>query len=115
MKTAAALLAIALLSLAGFAPRQATGGSSPCSLAQQALADAGRIQPGMTRREVEKYFAYDGGAQFPNNARYTYPKCNYIKVEVEFDVAPTRGSELTSPGDKVTKVSKLFIDYPVKD
>jgi len=69
----------------------------------------------MTRREVEKYFVSDGGLQFPNSTRYVYPKCVYIKLEVDFSPAPSRDRALASAEDIVTRVSKLFVNYPVKD
>lgn len=84
-------------------------------MVQEALKDSHRIKPGMKRMEVEKHFISDGGLQFPDNWRYTHPRCEYIKLEIEFESAPNRGRNLTSPDDKVKKVSKLYIDYPTKD
>lgn len=91
------------------------GEPSACGMVQRALADSQRIKVGMTRTQLEKYFVADGGVQFPNNWRYVYPKCEYLKLEVEFTAGPTRGQALSSPDDTVTRVSKLFVDYPVKD
>jgi len=115
MKTASALFAVALLSIGTIPARQETTEPSPCALVQQALEDSRRIGAGVERQEVEKYFHYDGGVQFPDYARFTYPKCSYIKLEVRFDAARNRGGNPTSPHDKVRTVSKLFIGYPVKD
>jgi len=82
---------------------------------QKALADSHRIKPGVNRKEVERYFKYDGGLQFPNKSRYTYPACAYIKLEVAFQLATSTSGEIMSPDDTVIRVSKLYIDYPVKD
>jgi len=84
-------------------------------MVQRALADSHRIKPGLRRNEVERYFNYDGGVQFPDKSRYTYPGCQYITIEVAFQAAGSRGENLTSPDDRVIEVSKLYIAYPVRD
>jgi hypothetical protein len=89
--------------------------TSACAMVQQALADFARIKPGTTRREIEKYFDYDGGLQWSDKAVFTYRQCRYVKVEVEFKAAPSRGSAFKSPDDTVKSTSKLFIDYPTMD
>lgn len=118
MKTVAIWLSTAFLSVSLTAARpsqEASARAGACAMVQQALADSKRITPGVTRKEVERYFTHDGGLEFPNHAWYTYRQCNYIKLEVEFDPAPSRGSDFSSPDDAVKNVSKLFIDYPAKD
>ena len=87
---------------------------APCSVEAEALSDYAHIKPGITRREVEKYFAEDGGAQFPGNARYIYPKCRYLHLDIEFSVQGSAG-RLGSPADVVTKFSKIYLDYSAKD
>jgi hypothetical protein len=69
----------------------------------------------MARKEVEKDFKYDGGIQFRDRGLYTYRGCAYIKLEVDFQLAPNQPDARSSPDDTVTKVSKLFIDYPTMD
>jgi hypothetical protein len=88
---------------------------SPCGLVEQALAAYREIKPDNTRREVEKNFDYDGGIHFRDHGRYTYRGCNYLKLEVDFHLAPDTGKVPNSVNDTVTTVSKLFIDYPSKD
>jgi hypothetical protein len=87
---------------------------SSCAVIQKALSDYQRIKFRTTRGEVEKYFAQDGGAQFPSNTRYVYPKCSYLHVDVEFE-AKGPADRLFSPDDTVTKTSKLYVDYSAKD
>jgi hypothetical protein len=82
---------------------------------QQALADSQRIKEGMKRKDVEKDWLADGGLQFPDNWRYTYPRCAYIKMAVEYTPAANRGRGPFSPDDTVKKVSNLYIEYPTKD
>lgn len=104
------------LSVAGL--RSGVPGRDPCrGLVQQALADSERIKPGMKRREVEKYFRYAGGLQFPGKAFLIHPKCEYLKLEVEFEVATNelKPGVITSPEDTVVKTSKLVVSYPTMD
>jgi hypothetical protein len=87
---------------------------SSCAVIQQALSDYQRIKVGITRGEVEKYFAQDGGAQFPTSTRYVYPKCHYLHLDLEFEAKGPPG-HLFSPDDTVMKTSKLYVDYSTKD
>ena len=90
------------------------GQDSSCVVIQQALTDCQRIKVGITRGEVEKYFAQEGGAQLPPNTRYVYPKCRYLHVDVEF--TPKGPPEhLFSREDIVMTVSKLYVEYEAKD
>jgi hypothetical protein len=100
----------------GSAPRQVAGSeSSSCAVIEQALNDFQHIKVGTSRREVEKYFRRDGGMQFPGSTRYVYPKCDYIKLEVDFSTG-TSVDNLFGPNDTVTKVSeKLFLNYLARD
>ncbi|MGH9774803.1 MAG: hypothetical protein ACRD50_07630 [Candidatus Acidiferrales bacterium] len=117
MKAGAMILAAACIlgsSLGTISPQSTAGDSSPCAVVQQALNDAQQIKIGITRKQVEKYFQRDGGLQVPGNTRYVYPKCDYIKLEVEFTATGSVG-HLFSPDDVVTKVSNLTIGYPIRD
>jgi hypothetical protein len=87
---------------------------SSCAVIQQALTDYQRMKVGITRGEVEKYFAQDGGAQFPSSTRYVYPRCHYLHLDLEFE-AKGPADRLFSPDDTVTKTSKRYVDYSAKD
>jgi hypothetical protein len=118
MRTGITTLAVIciVVTLYGAGERQsAASESSPCAMVQQALSDSRRLKVGITRGEVEKYFIQDGGLQFAENTRYVYPKCDYIKLEVDFSRATSGTLPLMSPNDTVTKVGKLFIEYPARD
>ncbi len=122
MKTVRILLLIAFVAAAvplhrasRLLAQESPTASAGCSLVQQALADYQRIKPGLKRREVERYFKLDGGLQFSDSGRYVFRNCDYIKLEVEFDPAPSGAGALSSPDDTVRRVSKLFIDYPTRD
>jgi hypothetical protein len=109
------ILGLSLMPLSFQASIQSKAQESPsCATVQQALIDSGRIKPGVTRREVEKYFMQQGGVQFPGSTYYLYRKCRHLHVDVDFT---TKGGvdRLFSPDDVVTKVSKLYVDYTAKD
>jgi hypothetical protein len=117
MKAQRITLAVILLfaTSSGFGVPHSQAQASPnCAIAQRALETYANIKIGRTRSEVEKYIVRDGGAQFPSHTRYVYPKCNYIHLDVDFAATGTAG-HLFSPDDKVTKVSRLYLDYPSRD
>jgi hypothetical protein len=110
-----AILGLSLMPLWYEASIQSKSQESPsCATVQQALIDSGRIKPGVTRHEVEKYFMRQGGVQFPGSTYYVYRKCRYLHVDVDFT---TKGGVdlLFSSEDVVTKVSQLYVDYTAKD
>ena len=120
------LIGAAML-LGGFAAapqegQQGVSARSECATVQRALADSLRVKPGVMRKDVEKYFKYDGGAQFlPGNAHYVWTGCSYLKLDVEYEPPPDRAWDLTSrrdptlPEDRVQKVSKLYVEFPAMD
>lgn len=83
----ACLLSIAVTSAGQ--RQDATESSSAWAMVQQALADSQRVKPGMKRKDVERYSRCEDGVQFPDNTRYSYRSCDYIKLEVQFDAALT--------------------------
>ena len=87
---------------------------SVCDLVGQALKDSQQIRAGVARREIERYFERDGGAQFPSSTRYVYAGCRYLHIDVEFETKSVAG-QLFSPDDLVVKTSRLYVDYPMKD
>jgi hypothetical protein len=95
--------------------RAEAAGPSACDAIRRAVDDSIRIRPGMMRKDVEKYFRDDGGMQFPPKARYLWRPCMYLKLDVEYDLSPSRGKNLTSPEDTVRTISKLYVELPDKD
>jgi hypothetical protein len=116
---AAVLLSAAILSGGPAAAparcRAEADGPSACDAIRRAVDDSIRIRPGMMRKDVEKYFRDDGGMQFPPKARYLWRPCMYLKLDVEYDLSPSRGKNLTSPEDTVRTVSKLYVELPYTD
>lgn len=95
-------------------PGQSNGQTTGCSLVEQALKDYQQAKSAKTRRDVEKYFVLDGGAQFPSRTRYVYPKCGYLDVDFGFELAKPEAIA-TTPDDKVIGVSKIYVEYPNRD
>jgi hypothetical protein len=62
--------------------------SAGCKMVRGALEAADAIKVGMTRREVAEHWSEDGGLQFPDETRYTYEKCVYIRVDVKYQGYP---------------------------
>ena len=91
-----------------------SNGQTGCSLVEQALKDYQQAKSAKTRQDVEKYYVLDGGAQFPSRTRYVYPKCEYLHVDFEFELAKP-AAIATLPDDKVIGVSKIYVEYPSRD
>lgn len=85
-----------------------------CAVIERALRDYQQIRSSNTRREVEKYFRRDGGLQFPAKSRYVLPECDYIHVDIEFDLVKPEQISF-KPEDKVISISKLYLEYPARD
>ena len=101
-------------SIAPNLPAQSPAGSSACDLIAQALEDSGHLKTGMTRRDAEQYFALDGGMNFRGQTRYVYKKCDLVKLEITFEEDSSVQNDF-SQKDKITKLSKLFLEFPSKD
>ncbi len=86
-----------------------------CKLVVEAIEAANRLKPGMTRADVEEDFKEDGGISFPPQARYIYRKCSHIKIDVEFSGEPMKLAQAPSPNDRITKVSRAYLEYPSFD
>ena len=118
MKTIAFLLVAALGAVALSEARPSPHGEDPsncCQLVQDAQQASQRIKPGETRRQLEADFREDGGAQVRDETRYIYRRCRYIRVDVDFKLAPPEDSPADSPDDTVVKVSKPYLAYPTMD
>jgi hypothetical protein len=95
-------------------PAQSRPGCSACGQIPQALEDSLHLKAGMTRRDAERYFALDGGMNWRGQTRYAYKKCDYVKVEISFEEDPSVQNDF-SQKDKITNLSKLFLEFPSKD
>ena len=85
---------------------------------EKCLADFKSIKAGMTRHEVEGKLMMDGGLQGAFPVRYIHPACPYFKIDVEFAFkknAADQNRAITGKDDKVTRVSKPYIETPFLD
>lgn len=74
----------------------------------------GKLKIGSARGDIERYFSREGGFQVPASTRYVYSRCEYLHVEIDFELA--KPAEIAfSTTDKITKISKLYVEYPSKD
>jgi len=79
----------------------------------QVIESLAKIKPGMTRGSIARLVSEDGGLQFRTQGRFTDKHCLFIKIDVEF--APVGEGSLFSREDKVVKVSRPYLGYPVSD
>jgi hypothetical protein len=93
------------------------GEESPsCKLVAEALNSTTKLKVGMLRADLEKDFDPDGGISGQDRGMFTYKRCHYIKIEVEFEAHEiSSGSQASSPTDRVSKISRPYLAYPVSD
>lgn len=68
------------------------------------------IRVGITRKELLKVFMEEGGISNRRQRRYVYRNCGYIKVDVEFAPASDLNSHEQKLDDRITKISKPFLE-----
>ena len=81
-----------------------------------AMDSASKLKIGMLRADVERDFEADGGISVRDRGTYTYRRCHYIKLNIEFRVHENAPNTYAiSPEDQVSKISSLYLAYPVSD
>jgi len=70
------------------------------------------IKVGMPRSDLMKVFTTEGGLSTRSQRTYVYRQCPYIKVDVKF-AASSRNEE--RPTDKITEISRPYLDWSVAD
>ena len=86
--------------------------STCCTIVREAYDEAMQLKPGMTRREVEEHFAFDGGMQFWDKTRFVSTKCHYLMVDVSFKRAKPVDAPESLPDDVATKISAVYVHAP---
>ena len=81
-----------------------------------------RVKPGMTRADLTRVFATEGGLSTGLQRTFVSQDCPYFKVDVTFRAVgrPDRDPEgrvtLTEdPKDQIVSVSKPYLNYSVAD
>ena len=82
---------------------------------KDALTELAKIKAGMTRAELLKIVATEGGISTRTGRRYVYTKCPYIKVDVEFEIVDDVERFGESSKDKIVKISKPFLEWSIAD
>jgi hypothetical protein len=79
------------------------------------LAELESIKVGMTRGQLLKIFREEGGLSTRTWRRYMYRRCAYVKVDAEFAPDSNPASLEQSPNDRITKISKPFLELVITD
>jgi hypothetical protein len=90
--------------------------SQGCGLVAEALDSASKLKAGMLRAEIEKEFEPDGGLSARGQGTFTYRRCHYIKIDIQFKVHEDDPNTYPfSSEDQASKISKPYLAYPVSD
>jgi hypothetical protein len=103
------------LSALRVAPNATPYGSEQARWIRENLPELSSIKVGMTRGELLKVFMPEGGISTRIWRRYVYRKCGYVKVDVEFAPADNNKSGNEQPDDRITKISKPYLEFAVMD
>ena len=93
-------------------PNATPYGSDQARWIWENLPELKSIKVGMTREELLKVFMGEGGIYTQTWGHYVYRKCALVKVDVEF--AP-KDSHETRPDDRITKISKPYLELAIMD
>lgn len=106
-----AVLPVSLILLMGFSTsRSGELATGECDVVERALKEANSVKVGMTRWQLEQRFTTEGGLSTPRSRRYVYRDCGYIKLDVKFQPVETTVSTRESPTDKITAISKPYLE-----
>jgi hypothetical protein len=113
MKIPVLMVCLALWALPAASP-QTPSSQDHVRWVELSMREMKAVKVGATRAEVEKLFVPEGGISTVLQKTYSFRKCPYFKVDVEFTAqidSPSGGS----PNDKVVKISKPYLDWPRGD
>jgi hypothetical protein len=103
------------------APKPLTVDSALTHAMEQALKDISSIQSGMTRADLLRVFAPEGGLATRDGQQFVYRRCPYLKVVVNFhkpddaDMDWGNAPEEEWTGDVILSVSKPFLESIAAD
>lgn len=88
----------------------------------ESLREMKTVRVGMTRAELLRVFATEGGLSTGLRRTYVYSECPYIKVDVEFEPVgrSARDTEgrvtlIESDEDLISQISKPYLDWSAAD
>ena len=80
------------------------------------LTEIQKVKVGMTRADLLKVCATEGGISNRKQRRYAYKACPYIKVDVTFDpVGDEKDLGKEKPEDKIQSISQPFLEWTIRD
>lgn len=121
--TGALIAAIGIVAFAADQPATKTDTSYDKELNQKVAElwfDCQKIQPGMTRADLDKMFRRDtGGVAVPDSTplpfrehqTFDYRRCNGIMIDVDFRPSDSKEER---PTDVIIKISRPYIDCSPK-
>jgi hypothetical protein len=68
------------------------------------------IKQGMTRKDLLRVFTAEGGISMRTQQTYVLKACPYIHVDVEFSPVQNTGAIEGHGSDRITKISKPYLD-----
>ena len=86
-----------------------------CDSIDDSMKSVAELTAGKTRKDVEHGWREDGGLQSRTRSLYRFSRCEKIKIDVEFEVAPKTPAYGWSADDKVKTVSKPYLELPAFD
>jgi hypothetical protein len=78
------------------------------------LTECKKFTLGTTRAELMKVFTTEGGLSFTTHRILVHRRCPYIKVEVDFTLSDAKQKD-ERPTDKVSKISKPYLEWSITD
>lgn len=117
MRRASLLLVLAILTFGVLPVGGSSGSDNQVEWVAASLKEMQTIKVGMTRADLLKVFEGEGGLSSRSSRQYVYQKCLYFKVSVQFEPvgAPDGPGSLDGAQDKIVKISKPFLEWPVLD
>jgi hypothetical protein len=83
---------------------------------EKVLRQIGKIQPGMTRKDILKLFTTEGGISSRLQRTYVFVECPVIKVDVKFKAANDESNILREePEDVIETISRPYLGWSVMD
>jgi hypothetical protein len=80
------------------------------------LREIKTVKPGMTREDLLKVFAEEGGLSSRFQRRYVHRAAPIIKVDVKFDInEPEANSSREDPKDIIRQITAPFLEWPIMD
>ena len=88
----------------------------------ESLREMETVRVGMTRAELLRVFATEGGLSTGLRRTYVYSECPYIKVDVEFEPVGRSAQDtegrvtiIESDEDLIRQISKPYLDWSAAD